>query len=50
MLEGAYEEKMKPLSEEQRSEVQRVLYLGVLDPLWREHLYEDGCPKDRYWT
>lgn len=35
-----YEEKMKPLTPEQRSEVQRVLYLQVLDPQWRDHLYE----------
>ncbi len=40
ILEESYEEKMKPLTKEQRSEVQRVLYLQVLDPQWREHLYE----------
>ncbi len=40
ILEDSYEEKMKPLSPEQRSEVQRVLYLQVLDPQWRDHLYE----------
>ncbi len=40
ILEESYEEKMKPLSKEQRSEVQRVLYLQVLDPQWRDHLYE----------
>ena len=40
VLEESYEEKMKPLSKEQRSEVQRVLYLQVLDPQWRDHLYE----------
>jgi preprotein translocase subunit SecA len=31
---------MNPLTPEQRSEVQRVLYLQVLDPKWRSHLYE----------
>ncbi|MCK4442596.1 MAG: SEC-C domain-containing protein, partial [Sulfurovaceae bacterium] len=40
ILEQGYEEKMAPLSPEQRSEVQRVLYLQVLDPQWRDHLYE----------
>jgi len=40
ILEQSYEEKMKPLTPEQRSEVQRVLYLQVLDPQWRDHLYE----------
>jgi preprotein translocase subunit SecA len=40
VLEESYEKKMSRLTPEQRSEVQRVLYLGVLDPLWREHLYE----------
>ncbi|MBU1666821.1 preprotein translocase subunit SecA [bacterium] len=35
-----YEAKMKPLTPEQRSEVQRILYLQVLDPQWRNHLYE----------
>ncbi len=40
ILENSYEEKMKPLTKEQRSEVQRVLYLQVLDPQWRDHLYE----------
>ena len=39
-LTNTYEEKMKPLTPEQRSEVQRVLYLQVLDPQWRDHLYE----------
>lgn len=40
IMTTSYEEKMKPLSPEQRSEVQRVLYLQVLDPKWRDHLYE----------
>jgi preprotein translocase subunit SecA len=35
-----YEAKMEPLSIEQRDEIERVLYLQVLDPQWREHLYE----------
>jgi len=40
ILTDTYEEKMKPLTKEQRSEVQRILYLQVLDPQWRDHLYE----------
>ena len=40
ILTETYEEKMAPLSPEQRSEVQRILYLQVLDPQWRDHLYE----------
>ncbi len=40
LLTDTYEEKMKPLNDEQRSEVQRILYLQVLDPQWRDHLYE----------
>lgn len=40
VLTESYEEKMSPLDEKQRSEVQRVLYLQVLDPQWRDHLYE----------
>jgi preprotein translocase subunit SecA len=40
IITDTYEEKMKPLTPEQRSEVQRILYLQVLDPKWREHLYE----------
>jgi preprotein translocase subunit SecA len=40
LITDTYEEKMNPLTPEQRSEVQRVLYLQVLDPKWRSHLYE----------
>ncbi len=40
MLEGLYEQKMALLDPAQRDEIERVLYLQVLDPLWREHLYE----------
>ncbi len=40
IITKAYEEKMAPLTPEQRSEVQRILYLQVLDPKWRDHLYE----------
>lgn len=40
LLTENYENKMQPLTLEQRSEVQRILYLQVLDPQWRNHLYE----------
>ncbi len=39
-LEKEYEEKMSPLEKEQRSEIERILYLQVLDNAWREHLYQ----------
>jgi len=39
MLE-AYEEKMAPFDPEQRQEIERILYLQILDPQWRDHLYE----------
>ena len=35
-----YEAKMSQISPEQRQEVERILYLQVLDPQWRDHLYE----------
>ncbi len=35
-----YEIKMSNFTPEQRDEIERVLYLQVLDPQWREHLYE----------
>jgi preprotein translocase subunit SecA len=40
LLTDTYEAKMEALNPEQRSEVQRILYLNVLDPQWRDHLYE----------
>jgi len=40
ILTENYESKMALLTPEQRSEVQRILYLQVLDPQWRNHLYE----------
>jgi preprotein translocase subunit SecA len=35
-----YTQKMSVVDEEQRSEIERVLYLQVLDNAWREHLYQ----------
>jgi len=40
MMENLYEEKMSVLEPEQRKEIERILYLQVLDPQWRDHLYE----------
>ena len=40
MMEHIYEEKMSQLDPEQRQEIERILYLQVLDPQWRDHLYE----------
>lgn len=34
-----YEAKMALLSKEQRNEIERIIYLQVLDNSWREHLY-----------
>ncbi len=39
-LKQEYEEKMGKLSPEQRKEIERILYLQVLDNAWREHLYQ----------
>ncbi|PAF47103.1 preprotein translocase subunit SecA [Helicobacter sp. 12S02634-8] len=38
-LEQSYDKKMSPLTPEQRNEIERVIYLQVLDNAWREHLY-----------
>jgi preprotein translocase subunit SecA len=40
MMEDLYEQKMSPIEPEQRQEIERILYLQVLDPQWRDHLYE----------
>jgi preprotein translocase subunit SecA len=40
MMEELYEEKMTQLDPTQRQEIERILYLQVLDPQWRDHLYE----------
>ncbi len=39
-LERHYEEKMSVINPDQRAEIESVLYLRVLDPEWRDHLYE----------
>ncbi len=40
MMEELYENKMSQIEPEQRQEIERILYLQVLDPQWRDHLYE----------
>ncbi len=40
MMENLYEAKMSQIDEAQRQEIERILYLQVLDPQWRDHLYE----------
>ncbi len=40
ILKKAYEEKMSIFDPEQRREIESLVYLQVLDPLWRDHLYE----------
>ncbi|WP_231253299.1 preprotein translocase subunit SecA [Helicobacter pylori] len=38
-LKSDYENKMKVLDGEQRSRIERIVYLQILDNAWREHLY-----------
>ncbi len=40
ILKDSYNEKMSVIDDEQRKEIERVLYLQVLDNAWREHLYQ----------
>jgi preprotein translocase subunit SecA len=39
-MEKSFEEKMSIVDEAQRKEIQRILYLQVLDKAWRDHLYQ----------
>ncbi len=39
IIKEVYEEKMGITAPEQKSEIERVLYLQILDNAWREHLY-----------
>lgn len=38
-LQNDYEEKMAIVGEKQRHEIERIIYLQILDNTWREHLY-----------
>nr|WP_107695273.1 preprotein translocase subunit SecA [Campylobacter concisus] len=40
IFEVRYNEKMSILNEDQRKEIEKILYLQVLDNAWREHLYQ----------
>ncbi|MDQ7047386.1 MAG: preprotein translocase subunit SecA [Sulfurovum sp.] len=40
MMVNLYEAKMSEIDPEQRTDIERILYLQVLDPQWRDHLYE----------
>ena len=40
IFEVRYNEKMSVLNEEQRKDIEKILYLQVLDNAWREHLYQ----------
>ena len=39
-LTAEYEAKMTQIDEKQRDEIERILYLQILDNAWREHLYQ----------
>ncbi len=39
-LEKYYEDKMSMVDSKQRNEIERTLYIQVLDENWREHLYQ----------
>jgi len=39
IIKDAYSDKMSMAAPDQRSEIERILYLQILDKAWREHLY-----------
>jgi len=39
ILSSMYNDKMGAAAPDQRSEIERILYLQILDKAWREHLY-----------
>ena len=39
ILDSIYKQKMSHTPDEQRMEIEKVLYLQILDRAWREHLY-----------
>jgi len=39
-LEEEYEKKMSAVEDSQRREIERILYLQILDNGWRDHLYQ----------
>ncbi len=40
IMTDLYEQKMSKVDKEQKNEIQRIVYLQVLDNAWREHLYQ----------
>jgi len=40
ILVNQYETKMGPVDEKQRSDIERIVYLQVVDNAWREHLHQ----------
>ncbi len=40
ILVNQYEQKMQAVDTKQRSEIERIVYLQVVDNAWREHLYQ----------
>lgn len=40
ILSNNYEEKMSQLSPQSRQNIEKMLYLQILDRMWREHLYQ----------
>ena len=39
IIKDVYEKKMEVAAPDQKSEIERILYLQILDNAWREHLY-----------
>ncbi|MCV3508935.1 preprotein translocase subunit SecA [Campylobacter sp. CNRCH_2016_3089] len=40
ILEKAYKDKMNIIDDKEARRIERILYLQILDNLWREHLYQ----------
>ncbi|HEC1797492.1 TPA: preprotein translocase subunit SecA [Campylobacter lari] len=40
ILEKAYKDKMSIIDDKEARRIERILYLQILDNLWREHLYQ----------
>ncbi|AJC90420.1 preprotein translocase, SecA subunit [Campylobacter subantarcticus LMG 24377] len=40
ILEKAYKDKMNIIEDKEARKIERILYLQILDNLWREHLYQ----------
>ncbi len=40
ILDNLYEKKMSTIDQEQRNNIEKIVYLQVVDNSWREHLYQ----------